>query len=75
MKEKVSVKDDKCTLDSSVSMVVLACDCSLFVEVLAHKKQQIQQTSGSQLWDELFSQRAQFFSLTDSSLCVFLGEK
>lgn len=47
MKEKVSVKDDKCTLNSSVSILFLACDCSLFVEVLAHKKQQIQQTSGS----------------------------
>lgn len=34
MKEKVSVKDDKCTLNISESISRLDCNCSLFIEVL-----------------------------------------
>lgn len=67
--------DDKCTLNSSVSILCLVCNCSLFVEVPECEKQQIQQTSNSELQHELFSLRAQFFLLTHSLLCVFLGEK
>lgn len=65
-KEKVSVRVDECTLCSSGRIWDLACNCSLFVEVLERKQQQIQQSSGLWLQDELMS---------DSSLCVFLGGK
>lgn len=53
----------------------LACNCSLFVEVLAHEKQRIQQSSGSYARMSCFLSVLRFSSLTDSSLCVFLGRE